>query len=164
MPKKIHDEAVKDVGGGEPPVDAPTIENPLHKRLGIRPGLAGLVIAPPGDDDDNPLLPLPDGFMVLPEPDGVAALEGQFDYVHLFARNRAELTRAFSDVRDRLSPGGSLWISWIKQSPSRRGGGLPGDLNENTIRRIALTSGLVDVKAATLNQEWSALRLVHRKH
>jgi hypothetical protein len=38
------------------------------------------------------------------------------------------------------------------------------DLNENIIRRLALTHGLVDVKVAALDRDWSALRLVHRKH
>jgi hypothetical protein len=41
---------------------------------------------------------------------------------------------------------------------------MPGDLNENTIRRMALTGGLVDVKVASLDGEWSALKLVWRRH
>ena len=88
----------------------------------------------------------------------------RLDYIHYFARNRAELARVFPQLRDGLAPSGSLWISWIKQTSARRGGGLPGDLNENVVRRIGLTSGLVDVKVAALDQDWSALKLVHRKH
>ncbi len=81
-----------------------------------------------------------------------------------FARNRADLVKDFPRLRDKLAPGGSLWISWIKQSAIRGGGGLPGDLNENAIRRMALSSGLVDVKVAALDAEWSALKLVWRRH
>jgi hypothetical protein len=141
--------------------DAPE-ENPVHRKLGLRPGIIGLVVAPPADAD-NPLSPLPDGFSVVPEADAVSSFEGQVDYLHFFARNRGELARVLGSLRDKLAPGGSLWISWIKQSSSRRGEGLPGDLNENVIRRLALTTGLVDVKVAALDQDWSALKLVRRR-
>jgi hypothetical protein len=70
----------------------------------------------------------------------------------------------FPRLRERLAPGGSLWISWIKQSSVRGGGGFPGDLNENTIRRLALAGGLVDVKVVALDAEWSGLKLVWRRH
>jgi hypothetical protein len=138
-------------------------DNPLHKKLGLRPGAAGVVIAPP-EGTDNPLLPLPEGFSVLAGIDELSALTGPYDYVHVFARDRADLAGAFSSLRDKLASGGSLWVSWMKQSSNRRGSGMVGDLNENVIRRIALMHGMVDVKVAALDRDWSALRLVHRKH
>lgn len=137
-------------------------DNPLHKRLRLRAGDSGLVIAPP-QDDDNPLLPLPEGFKVLASLSELDSTEDQFDYLHVFSRDRAELAEAFSRLRDRLHPGGSLWISWLKVS-GKHGGGQAIDLNENVIRRLALTHGLVDVKIAALDRDWSALLLVHRKH
>jgi len=136
-------------------------ENPLHKKLGIRPGLTGAVVAPPEEDL---LFPLPEGFTVLASFDELGSAEGLFDYLHFFAHNRGDLVKDFNRLRDKLAPGGSLWISWIKQSSARGGGGLPGDLNENAIRRLALASGLVDVKVAALDAEWSALKLVWRRH
>jgi hypothetical protein len=144
--------------------DAPSeeaAENPLHKKLGIRPGLTGAVVAPPEEDL---LFPLPEGFTVLASFDELGSAEGLFDYLHFFAHNRGDLVKDFNRLRDKLAPGGSLWISWIKQSSARGGGGLPGDLNENAIRRLALASGLVDVKVAALDAEWSALKLVWRRH
>jgi hypothetical protein len=137
-------------------------ENPLHKKLGIRPGLTGAVVA--GSDEQELLSPLPDGFTPFAGVDELAASEGQFDYVQAFAGTRADLVKDFPRLRDKLAPGGSLWISWIKQTSARRGGGLPGDLNENTIRRMALAAGLVDVKVAALDAEWAALKLVWRRH
>jgi hypothetical protein len=136
--------------------------NPLHKKLGIRPGLTGAIVAPP--EENGLLAPLPEGFTVLASADDLTASEGLFDYVQFFARNRADLVKDFQRLRDKVVPGGSLWISWIKQSSVRGGGGLPGDLNENTIRRLALAGGLVDVKVAALDAEWSALKLVWRRH
>lgn len=134
----------------------------VHKKLGIRPGIAGAVVA--AGDEARPLFPLPDGFKAFSSVDDLAATDGAFDYLHFFARSRADLVRDFPRLRGKLAPGGSLWISWIKQSAVRRGGGLPGDLNENTIRRTALSSGLVDVKVASLDAEWSALKLMWRRH
>ncbi len=138
-------------------------DNPLHRRLGLRPGLKGVVVGP-ADGDDHPLAPLPEGTVLVGQADDLESTNDQLDYIHFFAQNRADLTRQFSLLRDRLAPGGVFWISWIRQSSARRGGGLPADLNENVIRRLALTSGLVDVKVAPLDQEWAALKLVHRKH
>jgi hypothetical protein len=144
------------------PAEGPA-DTPLHRKLGLKAGLAGAVVAPPADDSD-PLRPLPDGYVVVAAVSDLAGLTGPFDYLHLFVRNRADLVKDFSHVRDKLAPGGSLWVSWIKQSAARKGGGLPGDLNENTIRRLALAGGLVDVKVASLDNDWSALKLVWRRH
>jgi hypothetical protein len=78
-------------------------------------------------------------------------------------RRQQELAQG-SHLIDQRVLRGSYSDGPIKQSSSRRGEGLPGDLNENVIRRLALTSGLVDVKVAALDQDWSALKLVRRKH
>lgn len=137
-------------------------ENPLHKKLRLRPGDNGVVIAPP-QDDDNPLLPLPKSFSVLPALSDLASSKGPFDYIHVFARDKAELAEAFSLLREKLRPGGSLWVSWLKLSSRRGGTSQAFDLNENLIRRLGLTHGLVDVNLVPLDRDWSALRLVHRK-
>jgi hypothetical protein len=100
---------------------------------------------------------------VQPDLSGLAQHEGQFDYLQVFARDKAELSGAFPALRDKLAPGGSLWISWLKLS-SKKGQSQAIDLNENVIRRMALMHGLVDIKVASLDRDWSALLLVHRKH
>lgn len=135
----------------------------LHKKLGIRPGSTGLVIAPPSDDD-NPLLPLPEGFSVVAGLNELAETNGPFDYIQIFARDRTALAAAFADLRDKLAPNGMLWVSWLKTSADRRTAAMIGDLNENVIRRLALTHAMVDVKVAALDRDWSALKLVRRKH
>lgn len=140
-----------------------TADNPLHKKLGLRPGITGVVIAPP-EDNDNPLLPLPEGVTVLAKIDELSALAGPYDYIQVFARDRGDLASSFPALREKLAPSGSLWISWMKQAGGRRRAGMFSDLNENIIRRLALTHGLVDVKVAALDRDWSALRLAHRKH
>jgi len=139
-----------------------TRDNPLHKKLGLRPDSVAVLVAPP--EEDNPLLPLPKGLTVLADLQQISGLTGgPYEYVHVFARSRADLAEAFASLRDLLAPGGSLWVSWMKQSSDRRRGTFT-DLNETIIRRIALTHGMVDVKVVALDRDWSALRLVHRKH
>lgn len=145
-----------------PEPEGPAAESEVLKKLGVRPGTAGLVIAPP-EDDDNPLLPFPEGFTVLAGLDEVASPEGPFDFILIFARDRAELANAFAALRDKLAPNGSLWVSWMKLA-GRMGGATFGDLNETLIRRLALTNAMVDIKMAPLDKAWSALRLVRRKH
>lgn len=135
--------------------------NPLHKKLRLRPEDNGLIIAPPEGDDD-PLVPLPESFTVLSSLDELDKHEGQFDYLHVFARDKGDLAAAFKALRDRLGPGGYLWVSWLKLS--KRGKTQAIDLNDTIIRRMALMHGLVDVKVAPLDRDWSSLLLVHRKH
>jgi hypothetical protein len=159
--KAVEPEPVEQPVAEQSAAAKPLAENPLHRKLGLRPGTAGVVIAAP-DKDDNPLLPLPEGFSALAQPDELASHEGPFDYIHVFARDRGDLAGAFAMLRDRLAPGGSLWISWMKQS-SGRGSGMVGDLNENVIRKIALTNAMVDVKVAALDRTWSALKVVLRR-
>jgi len=36
------------------------------------------------------------------------------------------------------------------------------DLNENIVREIGLANGLVDVKVAAVDEDWSALKFVYR--
>jgi hypothetical protein len=50
-----------------------------------------------------------------------------------------------------------LWVSWPKRSSP-----LAGDLDENVVRALALAGGLVDVKVAAVDQDWSGLKLVYR--
>jgi hypothetical protein len=83
---------------------------------------------------------------------------GQADLIHAFFRERVELERGFPDLRALLKPDGSLWISWPKRSS-----GVPSDLNENLVREIGLRNGLVDVKVASVDATWSALKFVFRK-
>jgi len=88
------------------PVPTSAPKNPLHKKLGLRPHTKGVVIAPPEGDDD-PLRPLPEGFASLASLDELASSAGPFDYIHVFARDRTALAAAFTQLRDKLAPGGA---------------------------------------------------------
>jgi hypothetical protein len=57
----------------------------------------------------------------------------------------------------RIYPGGALWIAW-----PRRAGGHRSDITDNIVREQALPLGVVDVKIAAIDNDWSGMRLVWR--
>jgi hypothetical protein len=62
------------------------------------------------------------------------------------------------DLSLLITTNGSLWLAW-----PRRAGGHESDITDNLVREAALPLGLVDVKVAALDHDWSSLRLVWRK-
>ena len=84
------------------------------------------------------------------------------------ARESADLIISFFTVAEKLSgrlpslvkriyPSGALWIAW-----PRRAGGHQSDITDNIVRELALPLGVVDVKVAAIDNDWSGLRLVWR--
>jgi hypothetical protein len=78
-------------------------------------------------------------------------------FIHQFTRRRSDLAADFPRIARALADEGTLWISWPKQSS-----GVETDLNENVIREIGLSHGLVDVKVAAVDEVWSGLKFVRR--
>jgi hypothetical protein len=70
---------------------------------------------------------------------------------------RKELESDFARLARTLTDDGSLWISWPKRSS-----GVTTDLDENIIRDIGLSLGLVDVKVCAVDDVWSGLKFVRR--
>jgi hypothetical protein len=122
----------------------------LVQKLGIKEGTRVIVIgAPP--NYQSLLKPLPSGATVH------AQLPASCDFIHAFARGRAELARQFSRLAGALTDDGTLWISWPKRS-----GGVATDLDENVVRQLGLAEGLVDVKVCAVDETWSGLKFVRR--
>jgi len=122
----------------------------LSQKLGIKPGFRLLVVGPP-KHYRSLLDPLPEGVSLR------RSGEGPFDMIHLFATRAQTLA---SELRrlDRIMPdNGMIWVSWPKKSS-----GAETDIDENTIRQVALKTGLVDVKVCAVDETWSGLKLVRR--
>jgi hypothetical protein len=79
------------------------------------------------------------------------------DFVMMFTKSRAELTREFTPLATLLAPAGMLWVSWPKKSS-----GVATDVDENVVRGIGLDAGLVDVKVCAVTEVWSGLKFVRR--
>lgn len=84
-------------------------------------------------------------------------LTGTVEYIHFFITTEVELRRWFPTLCQHLAKNGLLWISWPKKSAK-----MVTDLDENMIRDIGLTHGVVDVKVVAIDETWSGLKFVYR--
>jgi hypothetical protein len=120
---------------------------PQARKLGLKPGqLVALDHAPPRWRLTDPPAGL--GYADAAEP---------VDVVISFFGAARELPGRLPGLVKRIYPGGALWVAW-----PRRAGGHDSDITENMIREQALPLGVVDVKVAAIDDDWSGLRLVWR--
>jgi len=116
-------------------------------KLGLKPGLrVHLEHAPAGWELADP----PSG-LVPADPDGTS------DVIIAFFRAAAEIGAQIGELARRIYPAGALWTAW-----PRRAGGHRSDITDNVVREYALPIGLVDVKVAAIDDDWSALKIVWR--
>jgi hypothetical protein len=124
---------------------------PLAAKLGIKAGVRVHLIGAP--KEYRALLePLPDDVQFA------ARLSDTVDVVHLFTRRRAELATKLAVIHKVMKPDASVWVSWPKKAS-----GVATDITEDTIRAIALPTGLVDIKVCAVDDVWSGLKLMIRK-
>jgi hypothetical protein len=95
--------------------------------------------------------------MCLPDLDLPETLTGEFDYLHLFVTNQNEMREQFGGLRDRLRPGGMLWVSWPK------GGKLGTDLTIKSVIAIGYDLDMVESTCLRIDEVWSALKFTHPK-
>jgi len=124
---------------------------PLAKKLGVKPEMNAIAISAPDNygalmDDHS-----------IPASRSVPA-SGEFDFMHLFVRDTAELQERLPQAQAHLATGGMIWVSWPKKTSL-----LHRDLTEDGIRGLALPMGLVDIKVCAVDSDWSGLKLVRRK-
>lgn len=130
-------------------------KTPLHKKLQITPGSRLILIdAAPGWNVPD----LPDGVSTVAESATGAIAETSAEIVIAFCLTAAQLRERLPALAPRIFPAGAVWVAW-----PRRAGGHHSDIHDQDIRDVALPLGLVDVKVAALDQDWSGLRLVWRK-
>jgi hypothetical protein len=92
-------------------------------------------------------------------PPGLVAVEAleSADLIVAFVRAADELPRRLPALVRRIFPTGCLWVAW-----PRRAGGHESDLTDTVIRAAALPLGVVDVKVAAIDGDWSGLKFVWR--
>ena len=79
-------------------------------------------------------------------------------HAHLFFASKSELSLFLNDY-DINGIEKSLWISWPKKAS-----GVKTDLGEQDLREAILPLGWVDVKVAAIDDTWSGLKFLRRKH
>jgi hypothetical protein len=86
------------------------------------------------------------------------AADGAAGLVLLFVHGLAELEALLPAAKERLAPGGALWVGYIKGTSKRHVAGLHRD----TIAAHAQAIGLEPVAMIAIDDDWSALRLKAR--
>ncbi len=121
----------------------------LIEKLGIKDGNSLLVLNEP-ENYFKLLGPLPKNVKL--KIDG-----SMWDIIHFFATDKKQLEKMFPFLIKSLKRSGMLWISWSKKTSK-----ILTDLNENIIREIGLSHGVVDVKVCAIDETWSGLKFVYR--
>ena len=120
---------------------------PQAKKLGLKAGQrVSIDGAPPGWSLTDP-------------PDDLVYVEAgsPADVVVAFFHSAGELATRLPGLVDNIYPAGALWIAW-----PRRAAGHVSDLSDNAVREQALALGVVDVKIAAIDEDWSGQRVVWR--
>jgi hypothetical protein len=129
---------------------------PLPQKLGIKERHhVALVGAPAGFEKTLGTLPTGAALLKLATK---AKQPPLLDVIVVFVKQRADLVGHIATCRPRMQQAGGLWIAWPKKSS-----GVATDITEQTIRDVALPTGLVDNKVCAIDDVWSGLRLVIRK-
>jgi len=126
--------------------DAGYSGTPQARKLGLASGASWDVVD------------APDGWAFEEPPPPELRTSGDADVVLLFVRTADDVRRGVERLERRIFPAGALWVAW-----PRKAAGHVSDVDENLVRDTALLRGLVDVKVAALDHDWSALKIVWRR-
>jgi len=136
------------IGAGGGAVTTPGYSGrPQAAKLGLKPGQRVSLHQPPR------------GWALADPPDGLAVPgpDGHADVIVAFFTEAGDIAAHIGELGRLIYPAGALWVAW-----PRRAAGHRSDITENFIRDQALPIGLVDVKVAAIDDDWSGLRLVWR--
>jgi len=119
---------------------------PQLQKLGIVPGIRLRILsADPAWTFSEPL-------------EGVELVEqGPCDVALVFVRALSELNHV-QRWGELVYPSGAFWVAW-----PRKASGHVSEVDENAVREAALAVGLVDVKVAAIDDDWSGLKIVWRR-
>ena len=120
---------------------------PQAAKLGLKPGQRIQLYHPPA------------GWALSDPPAGLdePGPDGQADVILAFFTRAGEIGEQLGELARRIDPAGALWVAW-----PRRAAGHRSDITDSVIREYALPLGLVDVKVAAIDDDWSGLRVVWR--
>ncbi|WP_106791303.1 DUF3052 domain-containing protein [Aquimarina sp. Aq78] len=124
---------------------------PLAKKLGIKEDNILMLYKQP-NHYYTLFSDLPKGIEEVKQPKNESV-----DFIHIFCTTFKELQEVAVIYKIALKKKGMLWVSWPKGSSS-----IPTDLKRDPIRNYLISIGLVDVKVAAIDEDWSGLKFVYR--
>jgi hypothetical protein len=116
-------------------------------KLKLKPGQRAAIVSPPEGYLEE-LGSLPEGVKLS------ASLDGNFDWVQIFVKNRAELEALIPQATGALKPEGLLWISFPKGSSK-----IQTDLTRDKGWDALEHENLKWINLVSVNQTWSAFSL-----
>ena len=118
----------------------------LLKKLRMQPNQRVLILNAPDRYLDE-LGPLPEGVGLVQEP------EGNLDFVHVFAKDLADLEKLAPLAAEAVKRDGLFWVSYPKKSS-----GVESDLSRDVVWQEVAKAGLRAVTQVSVNDVWSAIR------
>lgn len=125
---------------------------PLAKKLGIKENFLIQVYNSPKNYTDF-FRDFPEGVVISAS----KQTKESVDFIHLFATTESELSEAFQLAKPSLKKNGSLWISWPKKSSK-----ITTEIDKFHVMKYGLDNGLVDVKVAAVDHDWSGHKFMYR--
>lgn len=121
---------------------------PLFQKIGIKQGMKFAAIDAPTwiTEELKKQLLLPE-VNILSGPD--------YNLIWIFDNTINGMESKLKNAKNRIVKNGIIWVSWYKKASKKH-----TELNEDLIRDTALALDLVDVKVASVDDDWSALKLV----
>jgi len=119
---------------------------PLVQKFGLKPAHKAVI------------LHAPEHFTLGKVPAGVALqkkLGSDFDFIVAFFEKAADFKAELPKIKSAMKKSGMAWICWMKGNKT--------DLSRDEIWRISETKGLETVSSISIDQDWSALKLMYPK-
>jgi hypothetical protein len=119
---------------------------PLIKKFGIKPKQRIIILnAPDGYREQLGELPA--------DVELATTLNGTFDLVHVFVKNKAEVDKYAPTAIQAVKPGGLLWFSYPKKSAK-----IPTDISRDVGWDTVFAAGWRPVTLISIDDVWSAFR------
>ena len=80
------------------------------------------------------------------------------DYLHFFVTQVDQLEFAISNFLPYMKLSGILWISWPKKTSD-----IPSEVDKWVVLQTGRNAGLVDVKVAAIDANWSGQKFMYRR-
>jgi hypothetical protein len=122
-------------------------ENPLLKKMKLKPGQRAAIISAP-DGYIEALQPLPADVELAEQ------LVGTFDWVQVFVKTQADLEQAIPQIAAALKPVSTLWITFPKGTSK-----IQTDLTRDKGWEALQPLNLKWINLISINETWSAFAL-----
>ena len=127
-------------------------KTPLARKLGIKDGFSIMLVNQP-KHYFSLFSDFPKNVVLAKNPETES-----LDFIHLFCNTISSLENQALSLKSFLKKTGMLWVSWPKGTSK-----IATDIHREAVRDYMLLNvGLVDIKVAAIDKDWSGLKFVYR--